>query len=116
MKNARWLLLAGGVVALCLGSVDSGAGQEKQRQKAKGTLVKLDSLESRVPADWQEEPPARRERVKQFRLSPINDDKDNVEVVIYYFEGGAGSVEDNLKRWKGSFVPPEGKKIDDVAK
>src|SRR5207248_764687 len=44
-------------------------------------------------------------------------DKDEAEVVIFYFgEGGGGPVDDNIKRWKGMFVPPEGKKIDDVAK
>lgn len=117
MRSARWFLLVGGVVALCLGSVDPGSGQEKQQEKRKGAPVKLDGLESRVPADWQEEPPTNRTRLKQFRLSPIGDDKDNIEVVIFYFgEGQGGSVEDNVKRWKGFFVPPEGKKIDDVAK
>lgn len=117
MKSAQWLLLAGGVVALCLGSADSGAGQEKQKEKGKGAVIKLDGLESRTPADWQEEPADNRTRLKQFRLSPIGDDKDYAEVIIFYFgEGGGGSVEDNVKRWKGFFVPPEGKKIDDVAK
>jgi hypothetical protein len=117
MRSVRWLLLAGGALALCLGSVDSGAGQEKQKEKGKGTAVKLDGLESRAPADWQEEPPTNPQRVKQFRLSPIGDDKDNVEVIIFYFgEGQGGSAEDNIKRWKGFFTPPEGKKIDDVTK
>ncbi len=54
MRSARWRLLIGGVVALCLGSVDAGAGQEKQKEKE--TPVKLDGLESQVPAAWQEEP------------------------------------------------------------
>jgi hypothetical protein len=118
MKSLRWLLLAGGVVALSFGSVDTGAGQEKQKEKGKhGILVALDGLESRAPADWQEEPPTNRTRIKQFRLSPIGDDKDNAEVVIFYFgEGQGGSAADNINRWKGFFVPPEGKKIDDVAK
>lgn len=115
MKRARWLLIAGGVVVFCLGFVDPGAGQEKQQEKGKGTVVKLDGLESRTPADWQEEPPARRERVKQFRLSPVGKDKENAEVIIFYFGGGGGSVEENIKRWKGLFTPPEGKKIDEVA-
>src|SRR5690348_2065135 len=118
MKSLRWLALAAGIVALSLWSVDTIAAQEKQKAKGKaGTLVTLDGLESRAPADWQEEPPTNRTRLKQFRLSPIDDDKDNVEVVIFYFgEGQGGSAADNINRWKGFFVPPEGKKIDDVAK
>jgi len=117
MKSARWLLLAGGVVAMGFWSVDPCAGQEKQREKGKGAVVKLDGLESRTPADWQEEKPVSRTRLYQFWLSPIGDDKDNAEVVIFYFgEGQGGSAEDNIKRWKGFFVPPEGKRIGDVAK
>lgn len=115
--NARGLLLAAGIVAVGLWSVDPSPGQEKPKEKPKGTLVNLDGLESRTPADWQEEPPSNRTRLKQFRLSPIDDDKDNAEVVIFYFgEGQGGSAADNINRWKGFFVPPEGKKIDDVAK
>ena len=30
--------------------------------------------------------------------------------------GQGGSVQDNVKRWKAMFIPPKGKKIDDVAK
>jgi len=78
MRGARWLLLAAGLVVLGLGPVEPGAGQEKQRDKA--TLVKLDNLESRTPADWHEEKPDNQMRLKQFRLSPIGDDKDDAEV------------------------------------
>jgi hypothetical protein len=117
MRSVRWRVLAAGVVALGFWSVDLGAGQEKQKESGKRTLVRLDGLESRTPADWQEEKPDNSTRVKQFRLSPIGDDKDNVEVVIFYFgEGKGGSVEDNIKRWKGFFVPPEGKTIEQVSK
>jgi hypothetical protein len=117
MRSARWLLLAGGIVGLGFWATEPGAGQEKQTEKGKGTQVKLGGLESRTPRDWYEEKPTNRMGVYQFRLSPIEDDKDNAEVVIFYFgEGQGGSVEQNIKRWKDSFVPPEGKKIDDVAK
>src|SRR5438128_4528994 len=117
MKSARWLVLAGGLVALGFWAVDPGAGQAQQKERGQGTLVTFDGLQSQTPAGWQEEKPDNRTRLKQFRLSPIGDDKDNVEVVIFYFgEGQGGSAEENIKRWKGFFVPPEGKKIDDVAK
>jgi hypothetical protein len=82
-----------------------------------GTPVRIDGLQSRTPADWVEERTDGRFRIKQFRLSAIGDDKDNAEVTVFFFgQGGGGSVEANVKRWKGMFVPPEGKKIDDVAK
>ena len=117
MKSARWLLLAAAVGTIGLWSVDRGAGQEKSSEKGKGPLVKLDGVESRTPADSYEEKPTSNMRLYQFRLSPIEDDKDNAEVVIFYFgEGQGGSVADNVKRWKSSFVPPEGKTIEDVSK
>src|SRR5437868_15471915 len=101
MRSVRWLVLAAGVVALGFWSVDPGAGQEKQKDSGKGTLVKLDGLQSRTPADWQEEKPDNPTRVKQFRLSPIGDDKDNAEVDIFYFgESNGGSADDDSKRWK----------------
>ena len=56
-------------------------------------------------------------RLKQFRLSPIGDDKDHAEIVILYFgQGQGGSAEQNIKRWKSQFKPPEGKTIQDVSK
>lgn len=117
MKRARWLLLAAAVLAAGLWSVDPGAGQEKSSEKGKGTVVKLGGVESRTPADWYEEKPTSNMRLYQFRLSPIGDDKDNAEIVVFYFgEGQGGSAADNIKRWKGSFVPPEGKTIENVAK
>ena len=63
--------------------------------------------------DWKEEKPANRMRLMQFRLSKKGDDKEDAELVL--FKGLGGGSEANVKRWKDSFVPPEGKKIDDVA-
>jgi hypothetical protein len=116
MKSARWLLLAGGVIAMGFWSVQPCAGQAEQKAKGTGTVVKLDNLESRTPADWQEEKSTNSMRLKQFRLSPIGNDKDPAEVIIFYFgEGQGGSAQENVKRWKEFFKPPEGKKIEDVA-
>jgi hypothetical protein len=114
MRRAGWLLLAAGIVVLGFWSAEPGVGQEKQKDK--GTLVKLDGLESRTPADWYEEKSDNPMRLKQFRLSPIGNDRGNVEVVISSFgEAKRGSAEDIIKRWKGLFVPPEGKTIEDVS-
>jgi hypothetical protein len=56
-------------------------------------------------------------RFLQFRIPSAGEDKDKAELIVFFFgAGGGGSVEANLKRWKGMFVPPEGKAIDDVAK
>jgi hypothetical protein len=80
----------------------------------KGVVVAFDSLKSTTPASWKAEEPTNKLRYKQFRLPKVGDDKADAEVVI--FRGLGGSAKENVQRWKGQFVPPEGKKIDDVAK
>src|SRR5262249_42962623 len=76
--------------------------------------IEMDDVRSRVPADWKEEEPSNRMRFAQFRLPRKGDDKYDAELVI--FKGLGGSARANVERWKGLFTPPEGKKIDDVAK
>jgi hypothetical protein len=115
MKHALWFLLLSAALVTCgLVPAESSA---RQGDSKKGTVVKLDGLQSRTPADWIEEPPTNRMRFKQFRLPAVMDDKDNAELIIFFFgTGGGGTAEENIKRWKAMFVPPEGKKIEDVAK
>ncbi|MCS7166284.1 MAG: hypothetical protein RMI91_02065 [Gemmatales bacterium] len=85
-------------------------------QKEAGTVVDLDGLKSRAPADWKEIPTTQQFRYKVFRV-PGDKPELDAELVIFYFgEGGGGGVEENIKRWKNMFQPPEGKSIDDVTK
>jgi hypothetical protein len=80
-------------------------------------VVALDGLKSKAPAEWTEETPSGRFRIKQFRLSAVGDDKDNAQLLIFSFgPKGGGSVDENITRWKGMFLPPEGKTIGEVAK
>jgi len=109
--RAAVVLAAAGFLNPSLPSVNAGGQNEG------GTTVTLDSLKSRTPADWVEETPTSRLRFKQFRLPAVGDDKENAQLLIFYFGPGAGgSVDENIKRWKKMFIPPEGKTIDDVAK
>jgi hypothetical protein len=92
------------------------AAQEK-KEPQKGTVVTVGNLQSKAPGAWVEEKATTSTRVKQFRLPAIGDDKDNAEVVIFYFGSrGAGTENANVKRWQGQFVPPEGKTIDQATK
>jgi hypothetical protein len=115
MKRTLGLALLGclaGVLALV---EPAGVGADDQ----KGTRVTIDGLSSTAPADWKEEEvseTARKFRVKQFKLPRVKGDKSDGEVVIFSFSGGGGSVKANIARWKGMFIPPKGKKIDDVTK
>jgi hypothetical protein len=104
----RLVWLAVGLLAIGLGPDDASATQ------ATGGVVDLDGLKSRVPAEWKEEKPTNRMRFAQFRLPKVAGDPDDAEMVI--FQGIGGSAQANIDRWKGMFVPPEGKKIGDIAK
>jgi hypothetical protein len=81
------------------------------------TTVTLDGLKSEAPASWKVQEPSNKFRAYQFALPKASGDKEDAELVIFYFgEGGGGGVADNLKRWKGMFTAPEGKSIDDASK
>jgi hypothetical protein len=83
----------------------------------KGSIVSLDGLSSRAPADWKEAETAKPFRYKEFTLPKQGDDKADAELIIFYFgEGGGGGVEANITRWKAMFEPPAGKSGDDIAK
>jgi hypothetical protein len=96
-----------GLVLLILAAGSSAA-------ENKGTLVDLDGLKSAAPASWKEEAPSNQMRLAQFKLPKEKGDEFDADVVI--FKGFGGTVRENVNRWKGQFIPPEGKTIDDVAK
>jgi hypothetical protein len=108
-RTARWVVLGGLVLAL-------GAAGLRAADKKEGTRVKIDGLTSVTPPDWKDEKP-RSMRLMQFRLPRAEGDKEDVELVIFFFgKGGGGGLEANVQRWKSMFIPPKGKKIDDVTK
>jgi hypothetical protein len=85
--------------------------------EGKGTVVTLDGLQARTPANWLVQTPANEMRAYQFKVPRVDGDKKDAELIIFFFgKGSGGSAQDNVKRWKGQFRPPEGKSIDDVSK
>ena len=84
------------------------------KNTAKGTVVRLDDLKSQTPADWKSEKPANRLRAYQFRLVRAKGDANDVELAI--LSDLTGTPEQNVKRWKDMFVPPDGKTLDDVSR
>jgi len=79
----------------------------------KGVVIEIDDLKNTTPATWKEEK-ASKMRYMQFRLAKVGDDKDDAEIVI--FKGLGGSAEQNIERWKGQFLPPQGKTIAEASK
>jgi len=68
-----------------------------------------------APKDWTTKPITSSMRAADFVL-PAKPGAE-AELIVYYFgASGAGSIDDNLDRWLGQFVQPDGKKSRDVAK
>jgi hypothetical protein len=83
----------------------------------KRIVIALGGLESRAPIEWKQEETSSKNRVYQFRVPKVEGDNADAEVAIFYFgPNGAGSNADNITRWKGMFIPPEGKTIDEATK
>lgn len=104
MKRACCLLPFAALLA-CL------AGGARAEDKS---VFDIDGLKSKVPSGWKAEKPSNRLRVAQFRLARADEDPADGELAI--FKNISGSTEQNVDRWKKQFLPPEGKKIDDVSK
>jgi hypothetical protein len=108
----KWSIAFLTCAMLTIGVVGVKAADDKKE----GEVVELDGLKSKAPAGWESHAPSNRMRAYEFTFKG-KDDKVGAEMVIFYFgPGGGGSAEENVKRWKGMMAPPEGKKIDDVAK
>ena len=56
-----------------------------------------------LPAGWEATQPSSSMRVAQFKFPAAEGDTDPAELVIYFFPGGAGGKEPNLRRWAAQF-------------
>jgi hypothetical protein len=70
------------------------------------------------PADsgWIEEQATSRMRAAQYKVPKVEGDAEDAELVVFYFGGGGGSVQDNLDRWFGQWRQPDGKPSREAAK
>ncbi len=86
------------------------SGSLLEADDQKGTIVTIDGLSSKTPADWKESEASSQFRFKQFTLPKQGEDKADAELILFFFgPGGGGGVDANVKRWKGMF---EGGKSD----
>jgi hypothetical protein len=79
-------------------------------------VVTLGDLKSRVPADWVEEVPYGPNIYRQYRLDPIDQDKEYTRVSVYSLGTEKATAADHVKRWEGSFLPPEGRSMNEAVK
>src|SRR5216684_4854821 len=90
---------------------------DEKKDETKEIVIEIDGLKSTAPADWKSEKVTAKFRTHHFRIPHVADDKADAELTIFFFgTGSGGSAADNIKRWKGFFIPPDDKKIEDVSK
>lgn len=83
------------------------------RADDKPIVVKLSKLSATAPTGWKNEKPANRLRSYQFKLPGA---KDHPEAELAIYNESPPGAEKNFPKWKATFVPPEGKTVDDIAK
>jgi hypothetical protein len=114
MKNfPYWLpILAWSAISLALQAPDLRA-----RPADGSNVVDMGGLKSQAPANWVEEKPDDAQAYKQYRLEPVNDDKDYAQLTVSFQGKGKGDTAAAfVKRWKAMFLPSEGKTMHDAAK
>ena len=96
-KSFHWVLVAG----LPFGLASTGFAESKDKAKTK--TIKIDDLQMTIPITWKQKTPSRRLRKAQFAIPAAKGDKKAVDLFVYEFDGGGGSVSANVRRWIGQF-------------
>jgi hypothetical protein len=76
--------------------------------------VMFGKLSAEVPKDWKAEKPANRLRSHQFELP--SGEAGLADAELYVMPQSNPDPDKSFPRWKASFVPPDGKTLDDAAK
>ncbi|MFQ6675945.1 MAG: hypothetical protein ACE5LH_06325 [Fidelibacterota bacterium] len=76
--------------------------------------VQLGRLIATVPPGWFMEAPSSSMRMAQFRLPSEDPGREDAELAV--FSGIGGGTRDNLNRWFGQFVQPDGSSSSDKAR
>lgn len=74
--------------------------------------VSTTGIQFQVPKTWKATRPASSMRKSQLEVAPVEGDKQPAEMVLYVFGGGAGTVEQNIERWKNQFKAADGGEVD----
>jgi hypothetical protein len=102
MRSLSCLLLTAGCALVGLARADD-----------KPVTVKLAKLSATAPADWKKERPSNLLRKYQFKLPGA---KDHPAAELSIMGESKPGVEKNFPQWKRTFVPPDGKTVDDIAR
>ncbi len=77
---------------------------DEPAQDAGTKQVKVRDITLVVPAAWKSQPPSNNLRLAQFEIPAVGGDQEPAELSVFNFGGGA-TVEQQIDRWKGQFLP-----------
>ncbi|MFO0937481.1 MAG: hypothetical protein U0798_13300 [Gemmataceae bacterium] len=77
--------------------------------------VEVAGLKAKPPKEWKEKPAPTTAMGRLATIGvPAAEGSEDAEIVVFYFQGGGGTVAQNLDRQRGLFLPAEGKdKVDE---
>jgi len=81
----------------------AGLGADAPPQK-----IDAGGLTFEAPASWKATKPASAMRRAQLDVAPVEGDSEPAQLIVFAFPGGAGSVDDNVKRWQNGFKDEKG--------
>ena len=109
MKIRRLFLLA--IIPSVLTLVEIGTSQGEEAKKEKTRTVKANALSLTVPESWKEISVKNSKfRAAQLEIPAAKGDTEPASLIVYYFDGGGGSVGANIQRWVGQFQS-KGRKV-----
>lgn len=76
-----------------------------------GAPLELIGYKTRVPDGWKQQPPENSMRLAQFEVPGAAGKEAGQALVFYFGQGGGGTVDANIQRWKSNFVGPGGKPV-----
>lgn len=88
------------------------ASAQDQKGVEKTQRIDVEGIAFEVPASWKPIRSTSAMRKAQLRVSPAKGDTDPADLVLYVFPGGAGTIDDNIKRWQGQFKDANGETPD----
>lgn len=108
MSGALWILV--GAALLVAGAGIVNAAMQPQTLDAGG-------ITGQLPADWKAQQAGGQFRLAQYAVPRAQGDSAPALFIVFHFgPGGGGSLEDNLKRWKGLMRQPAGTDVEKAAK
>ena len=95
--SRAWIVILAFLLAVVVG--DHARGEDAPTKK-----VKVGDITLVVPITWKQQPPVNRLRLAQFEIPVSGNDKEPAELSVFNF-GAGGTVDQQVDRWKGQFLP-----------